>query len=65
MNASAAILADLLEQAQKGRLTEVFVVFREEGEWHDAYDSADMDDCLFAVETAKIRARIATARGDS
>ncbi|MGY3265818.1 hypothetical protein [Lysobacter sp. HA35] len=56
-----AILRDLLDAAERGTVTDVFVVYREKtGEYGSAFWTFDLDDLLVQIgtETIYIRGRV-------
>jgi hypothetical protein len=64
MNPCAEVLHDALKLVESGDVDEVFVMYRDKGEWVDEYLTGDVADMLFALQSARIRIRIDEARRD-
>lgn len=60
-----AILTDLLNAAEKGVITDVFVVYREGGgEYGSAFWTDDVDDLLVQIGTEQLCIRACVERAD-
>lgn len=58
------MLRDLLRDAERGELREVFAVVRlTNGEWDCSYYARDLDNLLYDVGSALLTARLDAARG--